>query len=287
MNYYPEYNTNEIREPIVDGIFYPENKEELEVKITRLLEQTKKYKGSAFGIISPHAGLEYSGQIMAAAYQSAANRKIKTIVILAPVHREPLDNIILPESNQFKTPLGVMKVNQKYIEELISCGTRIVRDEIPHLEEHCIEIQLPFLQILFPDADIIPILIGKTKPGNIKLLSNALQLIFAEHYETTLFVSTANIATSYIQKNSQKEAEKFINLIKEVNIQGIIEAKSQKKISSCGWMCAATILSFANMNYKVDVLMNSSSEKINSGSNNIVHYAAISLNTPLLNSHRS
>lgn len=267
-----------IREPLVNGLFYPSRREELKEAISGFLDMESNFSANSFAIISPHACLEYAGTIMAAAYKSASKRKIDTVVILAPQHRENYDEIILPESDFFKTPLGLVKTNKDIIEELLSCSNFIIRNDIPHLEEHCIEVQLPFIQTLYPEADIVPVLMNRSKPRNVKLLSNALQLVFSGKFNTTLFVISANIAYSHTKKKSiDKEAELFIKLLLEKDWKGIQESMIKKKISTCGADCISAILCFKDINFNIELLKQDNSKKKDPYGDSNVHYAAISL----------
>ena len=271
-------NADKIREPVVDGIFYPSEEGLLQSAVSGLLDQEKKFLDDSFAIISPHACFDYAGDIMAGAYQAAAKRNISTVVIIAPEHSDSRNEIILPESGFFKTPLGLVTINQEIIEELIGCSNIIVRNDIPHLEEHCIETQLPFIQTLFPDATVVPILMSKSRHGNMKLLANALQLTFSKKYSETLFVISVNIAHSMKKdETAEDQAELFISMIKKNNWKGILESTSKKEVSVCGADCIAAILSFNNMNYKIDVLKRSDSRAIDPSSLSTVHYAAISI----------
>lgn len=266
-----------IREPIVEGIFYPSNKKRLRLIIENLISISNIPSGNSFAIISPHAGQRYSGHLSAGAFKSALEKDIKIAVILAPVHRDPANEIYLPESEYFKTPIGMITVNQNIIDELIACSTNLLRNDIPHLEEHCIEVQLPFLQYLFPTATIVPILMGSTTMKNVKSLSNALQLTFADKYDQTLFVVSANM-TSYIKgHNADIEAQSIIKLIKNTDWQGIIKATEKGDISSCGAGCIATILSFEQIKYRIEVLDQCTSAETNFDYSELVHYASIAI----------
>jgi AmmeMemoRadiSam system protein B len=265
-----------IREPIVEGIFYPSDGKHVQQLIQKLIAEASNKQSNAFAIITPHAGYRYVGPIMASAFLSAAGRSIKTVVILAPVHRDPHEEIYLPESESFRTPLGLIQVNHSFVDEIIECSNNFFKNDIPHLEEHCIEVQLPFIQHLFPDAKIVPILFGKVNAKNVKLLSNALQVVFTEYYPETLFVVSANL-TSYIKsEDAKREAEIIIELIKKKDHDGILSAYANKKISSCGCGCIATLLSFKNLNLTPDVISYGNSADINSNYKELVHYAAIS-----------
>ncbi len=266
-----------IREPIVEGILYPADKDELAKKIMSLLEKAKLRDGGAFGIITPHAGIEYVGPLMAAAYKSASVRDIDTAVILASVHRPADDKIILPESHFFNTPIGSLTVNQKLVEELLSCSTAAIRNDIPHLEEHSIEVQLPYIQLLFPDCEILPILMGSPKPGNVKALGNALQLILSDKYDRTLIVVTTNMSSYKNKLQVESEAALFLELVNNADWQGINEALLKKQITSCGAACVASILSFSSVAFKVEILDRLSSDQIKKDRGNAIQYAAVSL----------
>ena len=183
-----------IRESIVNGIFYPSEEKELITLIENLMSQTERDPGDAFAIITPHAGYTYAGKQIARAFKSTINRQIKNIVIVAPIHSKQDPGIYLPESKFFLTPIGSIPVNQDLVDELLTCSTNILNKDIPHLEEHCIELQLPFIRYLFPNIPIVPILLGNSSEKNIKLLSNALQLTFSSSYDHTLFIITSNMS---------------------------------------------------------------------------------------------
>ncbi len=265
-----------IREPIVEGIFYPSDKKHARQLIEKLLNQAGADRGDASAIMVPHAGYRYAGPIAASSFLAAAGRAVKHIVILAPAHRDPQEEIYLPESESFRTPFGLMHVDHALLDELVECGTLFFKNDIPHLEEHCIEVQLPFVQYLFPNATIIPILLGKVSAGTVKLLSNALQVVFTERYGETLFIISANL-TSYIKgTDARQEADTLLKLIVKGDPGGILDAYAKRKISSCGAGCIATLLSFKNINWITEVISHGCSADTNFNYNELVHYAAVS-----------
>jgi len=265
-----------IRESIVDGIFYPSESKELGSLLEKLINGTKKVKGDAFAIITPHAGYSYAGDLLASAFVSAMDRNIENIIIIAPVHNYSSSGIYLPESKFFLTPLGSILVNQELVQELLSCSTKILSMDIPHLEEHCIELQLPFIRYIFPNASIVPVLLGDPSIQNIKILSNALQLTFSPIYNKTLFVITANMTAHINKEEADKETLLLLDNIREKKWQEIANLKKNNNISSCGAGCISTILSF-NLDYKIKVLKQGSSGVQGLNKKKVVNYAAISL----------
>lgn len=266
-----------IRESIVNGIFYPSEEKELLSLIKKLMNKTNKVPGDAFAIISPHAGYTYAGKYIAQAFKSTLKRQIKNVVIVAPIHSKPNSGIYLPESKFFLTPIGSLPVNQELVEELLACSTGILNQDIPHLEEHCIELQLPFVRYLFPHASIVPILLGNSSKKNIKVLGNALQLTFSSCYANTLFIISSNMSAYIAEEEANRETDTLLNLIQNHDWQAIIESKGKGEISSCGAGCISTLLSFSNISYNIEVVGRGSSAQIDTSKKKVVNYAAIAL----------
>ena len=90
-----------LRPPIVDGLFYPAKREALGALVDQLIADSPVPRGASPAVISPHAGYEYAGPVMAAAYRAVAMRPVRLAVILGPVHRDAEDGVFLPESAAF------------------------------------------------------------------------------------------------------------------------------------------------------------------------------------------
>ena len=275
-----------VREPIVDGIFYPGEKDELYSEIENLFntaEQTveQSVNGTiprkAAAIISPHAGYGFSGSVAAAAFLAARKRIVDTVVILGPVHRDPRDEIYLTESTAFKTPLGEVPVDQQLVEEMNGFSNKIVKNDIPHLEEHCIETQLPFVQYLFPEASIVPILLGKTSMTNTELLVQLIQFTLADMMDSTLFVVSANMSAYKTLREAKQGYETCISLLHERKWQQIIRAAENGTIGSCGAGCIACLLALFGEKIKIDIMKTDNSSRLGDETEKIIYYAGISI----------
>jgi AmmeMemoRadiSam system protein B len=114
-------------------------------------------------ILAPHSGFAFSGPCLGAAYAPWQNLTIqpKRVVILAPSHQYDFPGLALPVSTRFATPLGIIHVDTQATELIIS--HQFVRNfEAPFTEERSVELQLLFIQHLFPSAMVLPILAGRT-----------------------------------------------------------------------------------------------------------------------------
>ncbi len=271
------YENFKIRGPIVDGIFYPDDDLLLHNKVELLIENSKVKPGKSSGIITPHAAFAFSGELAAAAFQSAADRKIDKVIIIAPVHRDYTDSIFLSESDFFSIPTANIKVDTDSVEKLLNCDSAFKINDIPHLEEHCIEIQLPFIAHIFPEAEIIPILIGKNSSKLVKTLVDALKKVFNNDFSNILITASSNIV-SYLETETAHEYFQYLlSLIKSGNIDSILDEVDKCNHKSKGLSTIASLLSLIGNNADINVLKTKDSAKSGKDRGKVVCYASISV----------
>jgi AmmeMemoRadiSam system protein B len=227
-----------IRNPAVAGMFYPADPEELQTTIRNMLAQAKADQPVPKAIIAPHAGYIYSGPVAASAYACLAKAatQIKQIILLGPSHRYPFRGIAAPEADIFATPLGQIKINQQQIANISS---QIIISDAAHAEEHSLEVQLPFLQILLKDFSLIPLLIGITDADHIAKILDQLW----DGDETLIIISSDlshyhDYATA--QNMDQQTVQAILNLKPEslnedqacgrLPIKGLLQIAAQKKL---------------------------------------------------------
>lgn len=163
------------REPAVAGAFYPADSEVLHQQLTDMLDSASFQGTPAKAIIVPHAGYIYSGQLAAQAYASlqAQREIIKTVVLLGPAHTVYFRGIAAPADDEFRTPLGTIPIDQKAIEGLVDKLEFVQRLPQPHRDEHCLEVQLPFLQEVLENFKLIPLVVGDASPDQVeKVIDN-------------------------------------------------------------------------------------------------------------------
>lgn len=232
-----------VRPPIVESLFFPGEREALIKAVNDNLACGGSRKG-ALAVLSPHAAWQYAGALMGKAFAAARRTGVETVIILSSVHRDHSDGIFLSESDYFSTPLGNVAVAKDIVSELSACSTKIYVDDTPHLEEHGIEVVLPFVQTLFPSACIVPILFGKTSAALSEIVAKALSCVCAERLDQTLFVISTNLSSNCKKEKSEKEAERFSSIIERGNGSELIRAYLAGEIGACGTVCAASLLSF-------------------------------------------
>ena len=166
-----------VRPAALAGQFYPSNERVLRMQITEMLAAAlpPEHLTAPKAIIVPHAGYIYSGAVAANAYRSlsAVREQIRRVVVLGPAHRAPVRGFVLPAAQAFSTPLGEVPLSRL---DWLMLQTRndVYVDDQPHALEHCIEVQLPFLQTLLGSFSLVPILVGEASDEAVAELLEAL-----------------------------------------------------------------------------------------------------------------
>jgi hypothetical protein len=160
-----------VRKAAVAGMFYPGEPLRLRSAVAQLLERAAADRAALLppkALIVPHAGYPYSGPIAAAAYARIAplRDQISRVVLIGPSHHAYFHGIALPESDVFSTPLGDIRVDSGGKAKLLARGDAVLSD-VPHESEHCLEVQLPFLQSILGDFTILPLVAGVASPEDV------------------------------------------------------------------------------------------------------------------------
>lgn len=166
-----------VREPAVAGSFYPGDAGRLRAMLQRLLREAAPPVGPRpAAIVAPHAGYVFSGRVAADAWRQAQGHPIELIVILGTNHTAPdFRKVAAHPGSGFRTPLGVTAIDRDAVRALSEASPDVVLDAGPHAREHSVEVQVPFAQVLFPDARILPLIIGAPDPELCDRLGMALQ----------------------------------------------------------------------------------------------------------------
>jgi AmmeMemoRadiSam system protein B len=152
-----------VRRPAVAGLFYPADPAELRAAVSEYLRQASSTAtpSAPKALIVPHAGYVYSGEIAAQGYARVAAQRdrMHRIVLIGPSHRVYLRGAAVPRARSFETPLGRVEIDAGLRATLLQRGDVLESDQ-PHAMEHCLEVQLPFLQTVFKDFTVLPIVVG-------------------------------------------------------------------------------------------------------------------------------
>lgn len=168
-----------VREPAVAGLFYPAEPDALRATVDELLAAAPPPPADApvpRAVIVPHAGYVYSGSTAALAYARIARGRgtIRRVVVVGPTHRVPVRGVALPGADVFRTPLGEVTVPHAWAQERLAGIPAACVVPATHRQEHSVEVQLPFLQRVLADVEVVPLLAGDASGDEVADVLDAL-----------------------------------------------------------------------------------------------------------------
>ena len=164
-----------LRRAAVAGSWYPADPETLAREVDRYLAAAGQGPaGEAVALIAPHAGLMYSGPIAGHAYSLLRGRDIDTVVLVGPSHYVGFDGVAIYERGAFETPFGPVPIAEHCAAAIAMASREIGPHPSAHVREHSLEMQLPFLKRVLPDASIVPLVMGHQRRETAYLLGDAI-----------------------------------------------------------------------------------------------------------------
>ena len=227
-----------IKKTSVAGQFYTSDPEQLTQNIDLYLNNTKPdcfYQSRA--IIVPHAGHEYSGQLAAKGFQYL-KKELETLFIFAPAHRYPVQTLALSTYDAFETPLGEITVNKNFTDELTEFGAEYNDDAF--INEHSIEVQLPFIKQLMPDTKIVPVLVGG---ANYKIISNIIEKYWDN--EENGFVISSDLSHFYNKQDAQRIDTATADMVENLITDNFLPEQACGSSGICGLMDFAKSRNFS------------------------------------------
>ena len=258
------------REPVVKPAtqanrFYTGDVQELEYEVDSLLKRHSDslvYDNLA-ALIVPHAGYYFSGNVAASAYMAIdAKKQYKRIFLLGPSHHEWLDGAsVNTEADYYATPLGNVKVDHETAINLTKADSVFFYRRSAHSQEHCLEVQLPFLQRRLGDVPpIVPIIISTNDYNKLKRMADVLKPYFTDE---NLFVISSDFSHYPSYDDANEVDAKTGKAIETGNVEEFIatinaNADSGKRnlaTSACGEFAIVTLMLMMDGQYDVKHLM--------------------------------
>jgi MEMO1 family protein len=233
-----------IRNSAVAGSFYPGNGNALSVMVAGFLKNTtNEALPEITGLVSPHAGYIYSGQVAACSYKQVENKKYESVFIVAPSHTEYFDFNSVFDGRAYQTPLGTVEVDRERAERLISNAAyknNIRLSDSGHRREHSLEVQLPFLQMVLEDFKIVPVVMGSQNKKNIENLGNAIGDIFKG--ENILVIASTDLSHYHDYNTAETLDGSVIEYINSFKTERFTDAVISDDLEMCGGGPVAAVM---------------------------------------------
>jgi hypothetical protein len=251
-------------------MFYPRDPSHLEQLLEKFFSGTRP-EGAPLGIVSPHAGYIYSGQVAAHAFGSIAQGFSGTFVVIGPSHRGYINCVsTLP----WETPLGVVDTDTEFVEAL-----DIETDEFSHRDEHSLEVQMPFIKYRFPRARIAPVMMGQQDYTSAMRLSEKISDAIQRTKRDVRIVASSDFS-HYVPEQKAKSDDLYaIEPLYNLDTKEFYRRIEERRVTACGYgPIAAMVTAGKNLGAKTAQLIRyATSGDVTGDRREVVGYAAITV----------
>ncbi|MBN2411072.1 AmmeMemoRadiSam system protein B [candidate division KSB1 bacterium] len=223
-----------VREPAVAGAFYPGDPKELGALVDQYMNNAHSVEvgGNIIGLVVPHAGYVFSAKTAAVGYKCVAGNKYDVVIIMAPSHRDPIQGATIFPGDAYNTPLGNVPIDKDLSDELIKTCRYIQYSNFGHTEEHAIEVQLPFVQKLFPETKIIPIVIGQYNWNICKNLGKSIAQLVRD--KKVLLIASSDLYHGDSYDNCKTTDTRTLTGISQFNPEQFFNGIMSDTYQACG-----------------------------------------------------
>jgi AmmeMemoRadiSam system protein B len=230
-----------VRPPIcADNRWYPASPDALRREVSDYIESaaTLDLPGEVVGLVAPHAGYFFSGQVAGASYRQVQGNRYDLVVLIGPDHRGAASGeVAFAEYDAWHTPLGDVTVDRAFISTL---EERLSVQHIKRDSEHALEVQLPFLQTALPDFKLVPIMMSDPSPAACRSLGKA--LAEGARDRRALLVASTDLSHYYTYDDARQLDEHTLKYILDFDPEGLIEALARHEAHACGGSPVAAVM---------------------------------------------
>lgn len=274
------------RYPAVAGYFYESSPDRLRKQIEECFKSrhgpgsTPTSKGGPeppMALISPHAGYMYSGPVAAHGFALASKGPVpETIVVLGPNHHGEGTEVSIYPPGTWVTPLGEVDIDSPLSSRLIEESDLISMDEISHVYEHSIEVQLPFLQYVFGRVKFVPICMLNQSIEAAQHVGEALAKVI-DKPESCLVIASSDFTHYEPHDEAVRRDRAVIDKILRLDIEGFYTEMRDRGATLCGYGAIGALMRYAELKgYREARLLKYATSGDTSGDrSSVVGYASI------------
>ena len=259
-----------MRSCAVAGMFYPSDPSHLEQLLEKFFSGTRS-AAVPLGIVSPHAGFIYSGQVAAHAFGSIPSDFSGTFVVIGPSHRGYINCV---SEVPWETPLGIVDNDTEFVKSL-----DIETDEFSHKDEHSLEVQMPFIRYRFPKAKIAPVMMGQQDYTSAMRLAEKIRAAIKMTKRDVRIVASSDFS-HYVPAQKAKSDDLYaIEALNNLDTREFYRRIEERKVTACGYgPIAAMVTVCAGLGTRAAKLIRyATSGDVTGDEREVVGYAAIAV----------
>jgi AmmeMemoRadiSam system protein B len=250
-----------IRPAYCAGYWYNDDPKKLSAEISNYLDGVKKENFRVKAVIVPHAGYVYSGKVAAYSFKQI-DKNTKNVIILGTAHRYPLKGVCAMDYDAYDSPLGAVRVDIRMNDFMKEKNVVSLSDA--DVEEHSIEIEIPFLQLQLKNFEILPLIVGRV---NTDEFSKLLEKYFEEN---SLIVVSVDLSHFHSFEKAVELDNESIKNILELNDLAVEDSEIDSPYAVMSLIKLAR-----RKNWKPKLLCYKNSGSVKGDKNRVVGYASI------------
>ncbi|MBW2076541.1 MAG: AmmeMemoRadiSam system protein B, partial [Deltaproteobacteria bacterium] len=220
-----------IRQPAVANQFYPGDEQSLKREVSARMEEVHK-KEKVLAIVSPHAGYVYSGNVAGAVFSVAEIPQ--DTVVMGPNHHGIGVPYAVMTQGTWQMPGGEVPINERLAALMIGESRYLEADTQAHVHEHSVEVQLPFIQHVMPEASFVPVVLGRADYPICEEIGMAIARALKRYEKPVVLIASTDM-THYESQQSAKEKDQLaIDKISALDPAGLLDTVTGNNISMCG-----------------------------------------------------
>lgn len=238
----------EIKKSLLAGSWYPGKAQELRSLIRNFLQavpESAGISGELKALIVPHAGYIYSGGVAAYAYRLLKDRPITRVAVVAPSHRYPFRGASVDLLVGYETPLGIVPVDLVLSRKLIEADPIFRHVPQGHAQEHALEIQLPFLQEVLKDFQLLPIIQGSQDPQTCERMAQTLARVLKD--QGVLLVASTDLSHFHGYDRAVALDRRILERVAAFDEEGLLKDLTEERVEACGGGPMVTVMKTARL----------------------------------------
>ena len=267
----------EVRPSILAGAWFPAEPKRLETMVRQYLDASPAHssvRGELIALAVPHAGYMYSGTTAGAGYTLLKGRKIDTVVLIGPSHQTHFLGAAI-DSRDYETPLGLVKADQEMAQRLIAESKGLIQS-LPqvHEKEHCLEIQIPFLQCVLSNFKIIPVVMGSQDPETCRRLAGILARTLKN--KNALIVCSTDLSHYHTAEQAEKMDQALLDRVAAFEPEELQNDLRAGQVEACGGGPLVAVMTAARLlgADRAELIKYSHSGQVNGDDSRVVGYMA-------------
>jgi AmmeMemoRadiSam system protein B len=220
-----------VRHSVIAGSWYPGTERQLREAVQGYLDNVEKEElgGELVGLISPHAGYVYSGQVAAYAYKQLDGTAYDAVAVISPVHHMLVGRFTATSAAAYETPLGLVEVDTELVEAM---DKEMGLSRVSQDNEHSLEIQLPFLQVVLGEFKLLPIMMGDQDLSSCQKLGTALAKVLKE--KNALLVASTDLSHFHNYGTAVRLDEIALERVGAYDLEGLAQDLKRGSCEACG-----------------------------------------------------